>query len=189
MLHEIDIRDRRPSPSAFGRVAPEAIFHLAAQIDVRRSVADPPFDARVNIEGTINVLEAARAADVGRFVVSSTGGAIYGETDVLPSHETVEPLPEAPYGQSKYCAERYVRLYGRLFGLSGVSLRYGNVYGPASGPARRGGRRGHLLRQAARRRGGDRLRRRAPDARLRVRRRRRRARTWPPPRGRSSPAR
>jgi len=133
-LNEIDIRDREALVECATRQRPEAIFHLAAQIDVRRSMADVPFDARVNIEGTINVLEAARAAGAGRVVFSSTGGAIYGETDILPSDETVEPIPEAPYGQSKYCAERYVRLYGRLFGVSAVSLRYGNVYGPRQDP-------------------------------------------------------
>src|SRR5438132_9966373 len=96
---------------------PEVIFHLAAQMNVRRSVAEPAFDARTNIEGTINVLEAARR--VGARVINvSTGGAIYGETDIVPTPESFEPMPEAPYGQSKYCAERYVSLYGSLFGLS-----------------------------------------------------------------------
>jgi UDP-glucose 4-epimerase len=80
------------------------------------------------------VLEAARRAEVRRVVFSSTGGAIYGETERLPSPEDVEPRPKAPYGQSKFCAERYLDLYKRLFGLSTVALRYGNVYGPRQDP-------------------------------------------------------
>jgi UDP-glucose 4-epimerase len=114
-------------------VRPQVIFHLAAQVDVRRSVADPRFDARTNVEGTINVLDAARG--IGARVVNvSTGGAIYGDVDTIPTAEDVEPLPEAPYGQSKFCAERYVALYRRLFGLSGVTARLGNVYGPRQDP-------------------------------------------------------
>jgi len=81
-------------------------------MNVRKSVADPSFDARTNIEGTINVLEAARRASA-RVINVSTGGAIYGDTDTVPTPESVDPVPEAPYGQSKYCAERYVRLYGK----------------------------------------------------------------------------
>ncbi len=134
VLHELDITDAPAVSELLVRWRPEAVFHLAAQIDVRKSVAAPAFDAGVNIEGTINVLEAAREAGVRRFVFSSTGGAIYGETDVLPSPESLEPRPEAPYGQSKFCAERYLRLAHRLYGLSTVSLRYGNVYGPRQDP-------------------------------------------------------
>ncbi len=115
---------------------PDAIFHLAAQIDVRKSVADPAFDALVNVGGTINLLEAARRHEVGRFVFSSTGGAIYGEVDGerIPTPEDVVPEPEAPYGQAKYAAEGYLGLYARLYGMSTVSLRYGNVYGPRQDP-------------------------------------------------------
>ncbi len=134
VLHELDIADAPAVAQQMQRFAPEAVFHLAAQIDVRKSVADPAFDARVNVEGTINLLEAARAAGARRFVFSSTGGAIYGETEVLPSPEMLEPRPEAPYGQSKFCAERYLQLHERLYGLSSVALRYGNVYGPRQDP-------------------------------------------------------
>jgi UDP-glucose 4-epimerase len=133
-LHELDITDAGALAAQMERQRPQAVFHLAAQIDVRRSVSEPAFDSRVNVEGTINVLEAARRAEVGRVVFSSTGGAIYGDTDVRPSPETLEPLPEAPYGQSKFCAERYCGLYRRLFGVSTVALRYGNVYGPRQDP-------------------------------------------------------
>ena len=111
---------------------PGAIFQLAAQIDVRVSVSDPVFDLGVNVGGTINLLEAARRAEVGRFVLASTGGAIYGEGSDrdLPLDETAECLPDAPYGQSKYAAEGYLSLYERLYGLSTAALRLGNVYGP-----------------------------------------------------------
>ena len=129
-----DVRDGSSLTALVSIARPEVIFHLAAQVDVRVSLSDPSFDARTNIGGTINVLEAARAAGVGRVVFSSTGGAIYGETDILPTPETVEPLPMAAYGQSKYCAERYLGLYERLYGLSTMALRFGNVYGPRQDP-------------------------------------------------------
>jgi UDP-glucose 4-epimerase len=114
----------------------DRVFHLAAQIDVRRAVDEPAFDARVNVEGTVNLLEAARAAGVGRFVFVSTGGAIYGEGEgkPLPLEESTECLPKAPYGQSKFAAEGYVDLYAREHGLSAVSLRLANVYGPRQDP-------------------------------------------------------
>jgi UDP-glucose 4-epimerase len=115
---------------------PGAIFQLAAQIDVRVSISDPVFDLGVNVGGTINLLEAARRAEVGRFVLASTGGAIYGEGSDrdLPLDETAECLPDAPYGQSKYAAEGYLSLYERLYGLSTAALRLGNVYGPRQDP-------------------------------------------------------
>ena len=119
--------------------APDVIFHLAAQIDVRRAVADPAFDAAVNVGGTINVLEAARRAGVPRVVNSSTGGAIYGDADTIPTAEGTAPAPMAPYGQSKHAAEGYCGLYGRLHGLSVASLRYANVYGPRQDPHGEGG--------------------------------------------------
>jgi UDP-glucose 4-epimerase len=87
-------------------------------------------DASINVLGTINVLEAARAAGAGRVVNTSTGGGLYGDADVLPTPEEFAIKPLAPYGQSKYAAEGYCALYSRLHGLSTVSLRYGNVYGP-----------------------------------------------------------
>jgi UDP-glucose 4-epimerase len=136
-LERVDIRDAAALQGVAERARPEVIFHLAAQVDVRISIADPAFDARTNVEGTINVLEAARTADPehpARVVFASTGGAIYGETDVLPTPETVEPLPMAAYGQSKFCAERYLGLYARLYGMSTIALRFGNVYGPRQDP-------------------------------------------------------
>ena len=133
-LHRADIRDGAAMAEIAGRERPELIFHLAAQIDVRVSVARPAYDARTNIEGTINMLEAARSVGASRFVFASTGGAIYGETDVVPTPEEHAPRPMAGYGQSKFCAEAYLGLYERLHGLSTVALRFGNVYGPRQDP-------------------------------------------------------
>lgn len=133
-LRVLDIRDGAALMTLVGAIAPEVIFHLAAQIDVRKSVADPAWDAGINVQGTINVLEAARAHGVARVVNSSTGGAIYGDAELIPSPETTTPLPEAAYGQSKLSAEGYLGLYERLYELSSVTLRYGNVYGPRQDP-------------------------------------------------------
>ncbi len=114
---------------------PERIFHLAAQMDVRVSVADPIFDGAVNVLGTINLLEAARAAG-SRFVFASTGGAIYGEGDgrELPFVEDAVLRPDSPYGQSKLSGEGYCSVYRRLHGVDTVALRLGNVYGPRQNP-------------------------------------------------------
>jgi UDP-glucose 4-epimerase len=135
-LAEADIRDRGALEDLFARERPEAIFHLAAQIDVRKSIADPAFDASINVGGTANVLEAARTAGTRRIVFSSTGGAIYGEGDGqdLPLAEDAPLAPEAPYGQSKFAGEGYLALYERLYGLSTVPLRLGNVFGPRQDP-------------------------------------------------------
>jgi UDP-glucose 4-epimerase len=129
-----DIRDAGAVTELCERVRPEVIFHLAAQIDVRKSVTDPAFDARVNVEGTVNVLRAAQAGGVPRVVNTSSGGAIYGEAQTIPAPEDHPVAPEAPYGLSKFCAENYCELFTRLHGLSTVSLRYGNVYGPRQDP-------------------------------------------------------
>ena len=135
-LTELDIRDGEALSRLAAERRPEAIFHLAAQIDVRKSLADPFFDAGVNVGGTANVLEAARASECGRVVSISTGGAIYGEGagQQLPLGEDAPIAPMSAYGQSKFAAEGYVSLYQRLYGLSGVSLRLGNVYGPRQDP-------------------------------------------------------
>ena len=111
----------------------DVVFHLAAQADVRVSVEDPGRDADVNVRGTAEVLEAARVCDA-RVVFSSTGGAIYGEVDVIPSPESTPCAAMAPYGVSKLCGEHYVELSNRLYGTSHVILRYGNVYGPRQDP-------------------------------------------------------
>ena len=133
-LHEVDIREAASLREVVGGWRPDIVFHLAAQMDVRKSIEDPAWDAGINVVGTINVLEASRLAGVRRVVNTSTGGAIYGETDVMPTPESVPPRPMSAYGQSKFCAEAYSGWYERLYGLSSVTLRYGNVYGPRQDP-------------------------------------------------------
>ena len=135
-LVEQDVRDAAAVAHSAAEAGAEAVFHLAAQIDVRKSIADPAFDAAVNVGGTANLLEAARTAGARRFVFVSTGGAIYGEGEgkELPLGESAPVEPLSPYGQSKFAAEGYLALYERLYGLSGVALRLGNVYGPRQDP-------------------------------------------------------
>ena len=134
-FHELDIREATTLHDLAGAVRPAIIYHLAAQADVRRAIEEPAFDADVNILGTIAVLEAARVAN-SRVVFASTGGAAYGEYEGLPvpSPETAEARPLSHYGMSKMAGEGYVHLYGRLYGLEGVCLRFGNVYGPRQDP-------------------------------------------------------
>jgi len=131
-----DIRDGAELLAVARDAEPEVVFHVAAQIDVRKSVSDPAFDASINVGGTANVLEAARAVGSRRLVFTSTGGAVYGEGDgqELPLSEDAPVAPMAPYGQSKLAAEGYLALYERLYGLSSVALRLGNVYGPRQDP-------------------------------------------------------
>jgi UDP-glucose 4-epimerase len=127
-----NVRDAAAVEAAFGEAKPETCFHLAAQADVRVSIARPAFDAEVNLIGTVNVLEAARAADA-QVVFSSTGGAIYGECDG-PADEDSPRMPLAPYGASKLAGEEYLATWSRLYGAPHVALRYGNVYGPRQDP-------------------------------------------------------
>ncbi len=112
----------------------EVMCHLAAQMDVRRSVADPRFDADVNVGGFLNLLEAARKAGVRKVVFSSTGGAIYGEQDAFPAPESHPTRPLSPYGVSKASGELYLGYYRAQYGLASVALRYANVYGPRQNP-------------------------------------------------------
>ena len=130
-LHVRDIRE--PLEDLFDEIRPEAVFHLAAQADVRVSVEQPVEDASVNVLGTIRVLEAARRHEA-QVVFSSTGGAIYGECDAGPAVETAARTPLSPYGTAKLAAEEYLSAYNRLYGSTHVSLRYGNVYGPRQDP-------------------------------------------------------
>ncbi len=135
-LAEIDIRDAAGLAALAAARRPETVFHLAAQIDVRKSLEDPAFDAAVNVGGTANVLEAARGADSARVVFVSTGGAIYGEGagQDLPLDESAPIAPMSAYGQSKFAAEGYLALFERQYGISGMALRLGNVYGPRQDP-------------------------------------------------------
>ena len=129
-LHVRDIRE--PLDDLFDAVRPEAVFHLAAQADVRVSVANPVEDADVNVVGTIRILEGARRHGA-QVVFSSTGGAIYGECEE-PAREDAATEPLSPYGTSKLAAEEYLRSYNRLYDTRHISLRYGNVYGPRQDP-------------------------------------------------------
>src|SRR5580658_931385 len=132
-LHKVGVTDAASLAEAVGSARPELICHLAAQIDVRTSVAHPASDAEANVIGTINVLEAARLVGA-RVLLCSTGGALYGRDAPIPSLEDVLPLPESPYGIGKYCAEQYVGLYNRLHQTSHSVLRLANVYGPRQDP-------------------------------------------------------
>ena len=138
-LHEASVTDAAAVARVFEAARPELVFHLAAQIDVRRAVEDPGFDATANVIGTLNVLEAARRCGARRFVLASTGGAIYGEADELPTPESAPARPLSPYAASKAAAEGYLDLYARLHGLSTMSLRLANVYGPRQDPRGEGG--------------------------------------------------
>jgi UDP-glucose 4-epimerase len=133
-VNKLSITDAPSLISLVQASRPNLICHLAAQIDVRASVADPAEDARANVVGTINVLEAARAADA-RVVFASSGGAIYGRDAAKPSPEDARTLPESPYGVAKLCAEHYIGLYNRLNGARHSVLRLANVYGPRQDPA------------------------------------------------------
>jgi len=132
--HKLSITGAGALTSLVEQARPELICHLAAQIDVRVSVVAPADDAQTNVVGTVNVLEAARAAGA-RVLFCSTGGALYGRDAPIPSLEDVLPLPESPYGIAKYCAEQYVGLYNRLHGTGHTILRLANVYGPRQDPA------------------------------------------------------
>jgi UDP-glucose 4-epimerase len=133
-FHEHDIGS--PDAAALiGTLNPRALIHLAAQMDVRKSVADPVFDARTNVVGTLNLVEAVRHhSPRTRIVFSSTGGALYGDYTTPPNVETFPKDPESPYAISKLSAELYLAYYGRVHGLDSVALRFGNVYGPRQDP-------------------------------------------------------
>ncbi|MFY0522382.1 NAD-dependent epimerase/dehydratase family protein [Archangium gephyra] len=132
-LEVIDIR--APEAAQLIRAErPQVMLHLAAQMDVRRSVEDPRFDAEANILGFLNLLEASRQAGVQKVVFSSTGGAIYGEQDVFPAPESHATRPVSPYGVSKASGELYLGYYKAQYGMNYVALRYANVYGPRQNP-------------------------------------------------------
>jgi UDP-glucose 4-epimerase len=131
-FRELDIR--LPEAAAAVREwRPDVVCHLAAQMSVSRSVREPLFDAGVNLVGALNLLEAAREAGA-RFVFASTGGALYGDADVLPTPETYPAWPVSPYGVAKLSFEHYLHCYAVQHGLRYVALRYANVYGPRQNP-------------------------------------------------------
>ena len=133
-FHEIDIRDRAAS-ELIALLKPDVLVHLAAQMDVRKSVAEPLFDAETNIVGSLNLLEAIRHhSPRTRVVFSSTGGAIYGDFTTPPNEERFEKNPESPYAVAKLAVEHYLAYYGRVHGIESAVLRFGNVYGPRQDP-------------------------------------------------------
>jgi len=132
-IHQIDIATNE----VVGLVRdyrPDTVFHLAAQIDVRRSVTDPVFDAGVNVIGTVNMLEAARHSDATRFVFASSGGATFGDTFNIPTPEGQKRRPASPYGVSKYVVEEYFRYYADTYGLDFMSIGCANVFGHRQDP-------------------------------------------------------
>lgn len=132
-LAQVDI-SRPEAEQVVTEYRPEAVFHHAAQMDVRKSVADPVFDSIINVSGTVRLASAAARVGCNLFSMASTGGAIYGEQDRFPADETHPTRSESPYGVSKLCGEVYLGYFHRAYGMRCVSLRYGNVYGPRQDP-------------------------------------------------------
>ena len=133
-LFVCDLRSARLN-EALPALRPDAVVHLAAQASVPRSVADPRFDASVNVLGTLGLLDAARRAAVRRVVYVSTGGAVYGDTDVLPTPEEHPTRPASPYGVSKLAGERYLECWAALTETPTLTLRLANIYGPRQDPS------------------------------------------------------
>ena len=132
-LHVMDLRSARLA-QVFETERPAVVAHLAAQASVARSVTDPLFDASVNVGGALGLLECCRRFGVSRIIYSSSGGAGYGDTDVIPTPESHPTLPISPYGITKIAVEHYVSAWTGIYGISGVSLRYANIYGPRQNP-------------------------------------------------------
>jgi len=128
--HRVDLRDQPSVDKVIGSFRPDIVNHHAAQSEVPKSVADPTFDAQVNIIGGLNLLKASVDHAVKKVIFISTGGALYGEPDVVPADEDHPVRPLSPYGTSKYCFEQYLGTFKRTFGLEFTVLRYANVYGP-----------------------------------------------------------
>jgi UDP-glucose 4-epimerase len=130
---KLDIRDRTSLARYFKKHTFDVINHHAAQIDVRRSVADPAFDAQVNIIGLLNLLGLAQDARVKKFIFLSSGGTVYGECK-RPAVESDPEVPMSPYGVAKLASEKYIKAFASLFGLTYTIFRYANVYGPRQDP-------------------------------------------------------
>jgi UDP-glucose 4-epimerase len=133
-FYEADIRDATAVETLFARERPEVLIHQAAQLDVRRSVADPAYDADVNVVGTLRLLQAGLQHGLKKVIFASSGGAIYGDTEVIPTPETHPAAPISPYGVAKLSIEHYLHYYQVVQGLPYVALRYANVYGPRQNP-------------------------------------------------------
>ena len=134
VFYEVDITDKKMLESIFKETRPEIVFHAAAQIDVRKSVEDPSFDAEVNVVGSVNLFSLCVRYGVKRIVFSSTGGALYGEPKEIPADENSPIEPLSAYGVAKFAVEQYLNYFKRLYGIERVILRYGNVYGPRQDP-------------------------------------------------------
>ncbi len=132
-FYQMDIRDQALR-DVFAKERPQVVNHHAAQVSVSASVKDPLFDAEVNVLGTLRLLESCVASGVEHLVFASTGGALYGDPDVLPADESTPIRPLSPYAAGKFAAEGYIGLYQRLHGLRASCLRYANVYGPRQDP-------------------------------------------------------
>jgi len=132
-LHVLDIRDPALE-RLFRSFRPDVLCHQAAQMDVRRSVSDPVFDADVNVVGTLRLLELCRRFDCERVLFASTGGAIYGEQDEVPAREDHPQRPVSPYGVAKLAGEKYLHFYAIEYGVRATATRYANVYGPRQSP-------------------------------------------------------
>jgi len=132
-FYRLDICDSAVE-EVFKKERIDIVNHHAAQVDVRKSIADPAFDARVNIEGSLNILENCRKYRIKKIIFASSGGVIYGECGSVPPNENSPPSPISPYGISKYTVECYLSTYEKIYGLKYIALRYGNVYGPRQDP-------------------------------------------------------
>jgi len=132
-LIKMDIRDEKIR-DLFSQEKFDVVIHHAAQMDLRKSVIDPRFDASVNITGSINLLENCKEYGVQKFIFASTGGAIYGEQDYFPADEAHPVRPLSPYGIAKLSVEKYLYFYREVYGLNYVCLRYANIYGPRQNP-------------------------------------------------------
>jgi UDP-glucose 4-epimerase len=132
-FYQLDIRNEKLE-DVFQKEKIDVVNHLAAQMDVRRSVSDPKFDASVNVLGGLNIFESAKKHRVKKIIFSSTGGAIYGEQDYFPADEQHPTRPLSPYGITKLCTEKYLFFYKEVYGINHVILRYANVYGPRQNP-------------------------------------------------------
>ena len=132
-LIECDITNKSQIEEIFECEKPDVVNHHAAQMNVRKSIEDPKYDAEINILGLVNILHISSRTKVKRFIFSSSGGAIYGPAEI-PTEEKLIPCPVSPYGLSKLVGERYIQLYNELYGMQYVLLRYANVYGPRQNP-------------------------------------------------------
>jgi UDP-glucose 4-epimerase len=128
-FYKIDIQSPKIS-EIFKKERPEIIFHLAAQVNIRESVKNPKKDARINILGSLNLLQCCKKFKVKKIIFASSGGAVYGQAKVIPTKETQKLLPQSPYGIAKMATEKYLEFFGKNYGLDWISLRLSNVYGP-----------------------------------------------------------